>query len=361
MPNYILYTPDVETIQPDENELHQKIIDLMSKGMANVREKTGKNVRISHGKAFGVLKGQLVVNPGLPLELAQGLFAQPGTYQVLVRMANAPGEITDDSKVTSARGMSLKVLGVPGPKLNGQTDNTQDWVLDTGKEFFVSAAKDFPSAFKPNAEIAPKLSDSVKGAVSSVAMAAAEGLSALGVTSQKLDFFGHPQKDPMSEAYYSQTPQRHGEYVAKLGIVPDTPSMKALAEQKFDPKTPDALRDATVDFFSAQPAEFSVRIQLNTGLDEMPVEDAQASWPETLSQYQEVGRLILPLQTGWDPTLDNFVEDFSFNPANTVEAHRPLGSIARARLAVYKALAERRVSGNGQAISHIESTDQVPA
>ncbi len=351
----------METIEPDEQETHGKIIELMSKGVANVRENIGKSVRISHAKAFGVLKGQLVVRPDLPYELAQGIFVKPATYHVLVRMANAPGEINDDSKITSARGMSIKVLGVPGPKLANETDNTQDWVLDTGKEFFVSTAKAFPSAFKPNAEIAPKLSDTVKGAVSSVAKVTAEGLSAIGITSQKLDFFGHPQKDPMAEAYFSQTPQRHGEYVAKLGVYPDTPKMKALADADFDPKTPDALREATVDFFGAAPAEFSVRVQLNTGLEDMPVEDAQAQWPETLSQYTEVARLILPMQTGWDPALDGFIENFSFNPANSIEAHRPLGSIARARLAVYKALANLRLNDNHQTVSHINDIKQVPA
>lgn len=361
MPNYLLYTPDVETIEPDEHETHQKIVDLMSKGLENVREKTGKAVRISHAKAFGVLKGQLVINADLPTQLAQGLFAKPGTYQVLVRMANAPGELNDDSKVTTARGMSLKVLGVSGPKLNNATDDTQDWVLDTGKEFFVPNAKAFPSAFKPNAEIAPNLSDTVKGAVSSVAEVTGKGLSALGITSQKLDFFGHPQKHPMAEAYYSQTPQRHGQYVAKLGVFPDTPGMEALAEQEFDPKTPDALREATVDFFRSNPAEFSVRVQLNTGLDEMPVEDAQKEWPETLSQYTEVARLVLPVQAGWDPALDGFIENFSFNPANSLEAHRPLGSISRARLVAYKALSDLRHRDNNQTITQVTNLNEVPA
>ena len=361
MPNYLLYSPDIETIQPDEPETHQKIVDLMSKGVGIVREKTGKSVRISHGKTFGVLKGTLVVEPNLPAELAQGIFAKPATFEVLVRMAAAPGEITDDSKVTSARGMSIKILGVEGPKLVNETDNTQDWVLDTGKEFLAANAKEFLLAFKPNAEIAPKLSDSVKGVVASVAEATATGLKAVGITSQKLDFYGHKQKDPMGEPYFSQTAQRHGAYVAKLGVYPDTPGMKALAEQDFDPQTPDALREATVAFFQSHPAEFSVRIQLNTGLDAMPIEDAQAAWSEEASQYVEVARLILPVQTGWDPALDGFIENFSFNPANSLEAHRPLGSIARARLVAYRALADLRLRQNGESMSHATSTQQVPA
>ncbi len=361
MPNYLLYTPEVETIEPDEQETFQKITDLMSKGVANVRQEFGKSVRISHAKAFAVLKGTLVVEANLPRELAQGIFAKPATYQVLVRMANAPGEINDDSKVTSARGMSIKVLGVDGPKLTNHTDNTQDWVLDTGKEFLAGNAKEFLLAFQPNALIAPKLSDTVKGAVSSIAEATNKGLNALGVESQKLDFFGHKQKDPMSEPYFSQVPQRHGEYIAKLGVFPDTPGMKALADQDFDPKTPDALRDATRAFFQSHQAEFSVRIQLNTGLDDMPVENAQAHWPESLSQYTEIARLILPVQSGWDPALDGFIENFSFNPANSLEAHRPLGSVSRARLVVYKTLSDLRHRDNNQPTTTVNDTSKVPA
>ena len=361
MPNYLRYSPEVETIQPDEEETFGKIVDLMSKGVGIVREKEGKSVRISHGKAFGVLKGKLTVSPGLPRELAQGIFAQPGTYDVLVRMATAPGEITDDSKVTSARGMAIKVLGVSGAKIANHTDNTQDWVLDTGKEFIASTAATFLQAFKPNAQIAPRLSDSVKGAVASVAEATHTALAAVGVESQKLDFFGHKQMDPMSEPYFSQCAQRHGEYVAKLGVFPDTPGQKALAEQEFDPKTPNALREATAAYFKQHPAEFSVRVQLNTGLDEMPVEDAMAHWPESGSQYSEVARLVLPVQSGWDPALDDFVEDVSFNPANSLEAHRPLGSVNRARLVAYKALAELRTRQNGQSIRTVESASAIPA
>lgn len=361
MPEFLRYSPDVETIEAHESETHSQIVEIMSKGVANVREGLGKSVRISHGKTFGVLKGRLEVKSNLPSEYAQGIFSKPGKYEVLVRMANAPGEINDDSKLQTARGMSIKVLRVEGPKLRNETDNTQDWVLDTGKEFFVPNAKMFVQAFKPNAEIAPKLSDTVKGVVSSVAKVTAEGLKAVGIESQKLDFYGHEQKDPMAEPYFSQTAMRHGEYVAKLGVYPDTPTMEELQQREFQPEDYDALREATRRFFAANHAEFSVRVQLCTNLEEMPVEDAQAAWSEEASPYVEVARLYLPSQIGWTPELDEFVENFSFNPANSIEDHRPLGSIARARLVAYKAIADLRLQQNGETMSHIEDTSAVPA
>lgn len=115
MPNYLLYRDDLETIAPDENETEQKIVEVMTQGMEMARQKYGRSVRISHAKAHALLKGELIVEDGLPLQLAQGLFSQPGRYEVLVRMAQAPGELLDDSKLSTDRGMSVKILGVKGP------------------------------------------------------------------------------------------------------------------------------------------------------------------------------------------------------------------------------------------------------
>lgn len=358
---YTLYRDDIETIESDEQETHDKIIELMTEGMHLVREKSGENVRISHAKAYGLLKGELIVDKNLPPELAQGLFAHPGTYPVLVRLSTAPGEINDDSKINTARGMAIKIFNVQGLKLPDHAEDTQDFVLDTGKQFINSGAKAFLQTFKPNAKIAPKLSDSVKGAVSEVSRVTNAALNAVGLNSEKLDFFGHEKKHPMGEAYYSQTPYRFGEYVAKIGVIPDTPGLKALFDEGYDPETPDAFREATNEFFRAQPAEFIVAAQLNTDLDQMPIEDAQAEWPETLSQYQPLARLILPEQTAFDSAKNAFFEDLSFSPAHALAAHRPLGSVNRARLAAYRALSQKRFSENHKSTEEITSPSGVPA
>ena len=361
MPNYLMYRDDLETIAPDESETEQKIITVMTDGMEMARQKYGRSVRISHAKAHALLKGELIIQDGLPQELAQGLFAQPGRYEVLVRMAQAPGELLDDSKLSTDRGMSVKVLGAKGPKLDGHTADTQDWVFDVGKQFLASGMKEFLQAFKPNAEIAPKLSDSVKGAVSTVARATNTVLNAVGANSEKLGFYGHPVVHPASEEYYSQVAYRYGDYVAKLGFFPVSAGLEALQDKPFDPETPDALRDAMNAFFKQNPAEFELRVQLNTGLEDMPIEDAQAKWSESESQYRTVARLVLPVQTAWDPAKDGYFEDLTFSPGHGLAAHRPLGGINRARLVVYKALAARRFADNGKKAEVPTSLEQVPA
>ena len=360
MPAYLLYRDDLEEVASDEDETNQKIVEVMTKGMHLVREKYGRSVRVSHGKAHGLLKGSLEVMDGLPAELAQGLFARPGRYEVLVRMAQQPGELLDDSKFSVDRGMSVKVLGVEGPKIQGHTAATQDWLFDVGKQFLAGGPKEFLQAFKPNAELAPKLPESAKSAVSVTARATNAALSAVGANSEKLAFYGHPVKHPLTEPYFSQVPYRYGDYVAKLGFFPVSASLKALGEEPFDPQTQDALRDALNEYFRINPAEFELRVQLNTGVDEMPIENAQAEWPEDSSPYRAVARLLIPPQTAWDPARDGYFEDLSFSPGHALAAHRPLGGINRSRLVAYKALAQTRLADNGKGQEKPASLQEVP-
>ncbi len=267
----------------------------MTDGQNITREKYGKSVRISHAKAHGLLKGELIVDEGLPPELAQGLFAKPGTYPIVVRLATAPGEYTDDSKISTVRGMSVKVFNVEGPHLPPFEDiTTQDFVFDTGKTFITSGPKAFLQAFKPNAEIAPKLSDDVKGVVSDLARGTNAVLNMFGANSEKLDFYGHEKKHPMAEAYFSQTPFRYGGYVAKIGFVPSTPTLAELAQLPFDPQTPDALREETVRYFKTNGARFDVAVQLSTDLETMPVEDPMVEWSEEESPYRAVAQIVIP-------------------------------------------------------------------
>lgn len=363
MPTYLLYTPGIEKPTEKEQETVQKIIDLMAEGHSKTEKKYGRSMRISHAKAHAILRGKLIVHEDLPSELAQGLFTTPGTYDVLVRMASAPGEMLDDSKVNATRGMAVKVFGVEGEKVPGHTENTQDFVFAPGKTFIAKDAAAFLQAFKPNAEIAPMLSDTTKGVVSSVARATNSVLNMFGVDSAKLDFFGHKIINPLGEANYSQTAFRYGDYVCKMGIIPDTPALKGLAEDKnYKQETPDAMRQACNAYLKANEAEYSFQVQLNTGLDEMPIEDATAEWPELNSMYQEVARLVIPPQTAYDTAKDQYVEPLSFSPDHALVAHQALGSVNRARRAAYAALSKIRRADSGTATpAEPENTDGLAA
>ena len=131
---YLRYSPDIETPEHDEQESIDGIIQGMTQESQTVEKRDGHAVRASHAKSTACVIGKLIVAPGLPPELAQGLFAEPGTFDVAVRFAQGPGEKLGD-RVSTHRGMSIKVFGVEGAKLPGHDAPTQDFVLASGTTF----------------------------------------------------------------------------------------------------------------------------------------------------------------------------------------------------------------------------------
>ena len=347
MTSYVRYRAGVEVV-PEE-------IDTVSK-------KEGHSMRGSHAKATGYLTGELTVKSGLPEELAQGLFAQAGTYEVLVRLAQGPGELLDDS-VSIHRGMSVRILGVPGESIpESRQSGIQDWLFATGSAFANSTAKTFLANFKGIAASA-SLPQAVKGAVSAIARAAESGLEALGMTSATLDFLGHPSRHPLADNYFSQAPIRFGDYIAKMAFVPSNATLAAIGEDAIDASgRPNAFRDAVVSHFASNEAAFDIRVQLCTDLDAMPVENANAQWSQDDSPYRTVATIRLPRQVAYNEARRlYFDESIGFQPAYALAAHRPLGGIMRARIAAYGPLQDYRRCINGAMATAPKSLSDVPA
>ncbi len=359
--SYVPYTDGIETPAADETEVIGNIIQAMTRESQTVAARDGKTVRASHAKSTGLLKGELRVLDGLPSALAQGLFARPGIHPVVVRLAQGPGEVLSDS-VSTHRGMSVKVFGVDGPKLGGHEGNdTQDFVLATGPAFPQSGASTFLVAIK-GLEKGTALPEAAKQAVSTANRAANAVVQALGGDSPTLGFFGHTKRSPLADAYFSQAALRWGSYIAKVGVFPVSPDLVAMVDQTLDTGADhDAFRTAVVTHMRTHGAEFELRVQLCTDLDKMPVEDASVPWAEDESPYVAVARLVLPPQDAYSPARQAYFDDvLSFQPAHTLQAHRPLGSLMRARLATYQALSAYRHGQNHQTQIEPSGVDQVP-
>lgn len=345
----VRYHPDVEQIEPGEEEVFEKIIAVMRRGNKAASARHGRALRASHAKAHGLVRGELQVLEGLPPELRQGIFAASRSFPTVVRLSHVPGEILDDRKVSNPRGMALKIFDVEGEMLPGdEGERTQDWILDTGKVFIAPGAKTFLAQITAT-EAAIALPEGVKSAVSTAAQAANQALHAVGLDSANLDFYGHPALHPLGEAYYSQCPIRFGDYIAKLAVIPDNPpALRALVGRAITLGDEDALRHAVQDYFRVHPAEYIVAVQLCTDLDRVPVENANVEWPEDESPYRPVARLILPPQEVFSRERQEAVDDgLSFCPAHSLAAHRPLGSIMRARMQAYEVLGRERLERNG--------------
>ncbi|HEV7438024.1 MAG TPA: catalase family protein, partial [Methylobacterium sp.] len=319
-------------------------------------------VRASHAKVSGVAVGTLEILPDLPPELRQGLFASGETRPAVVRFAQGPGEILKDS-VSTHRGMAIKVFGVEGEKLPGHVAPTQDFVLATGPVFPNPDAKGFLGSMK-QLEMGTKAPEAVKAAVAQTARALDSVVKAVkGESAPLLDFFGHRPLHPLAEPYYSQAALRYGDHVAKIAAFPVSPAQAALAAEDLHPgEDPDVFRHAVIAYLKGEDAVFEIRVQLCLDLDAMPVEDASKRWDEDLSPYRTVARLVLPAQDAGSEARRTYADDvLAFRPAHSLAAHRPLGSVMRARLETYQALSRFRHARNDVAEVEPASIEAVPA
>ena len=359
---YLPYRDDIETPEPNEQESIDGIIAGMTQETRTVEKRDGHAVRASHAKSTACVTGELVVADDLPPELAQGLFAKPGRFAVAVRFAQGPGEKLGD-RVSTHRGMAIKVFGVDGERLAGHDAPTQDFVLASGTTFPAGTAAGFLSQAKKIGATTP-MPEGVKSAAASVARNINRVLNAIGAgPSPTLDFYGHPFSHPLAETYFSQCPVRYGGHVAKLGAFPVAAEQRALADWRLDPhQDEDGFRHAAVDYFDGDEAVFELRAQLWTDADAQPIEDTSIDWPVADSPYRTIATIRLPRQAAYGPDrVRYFDEVMTFRPAHSLAAHRPLGGVMRARMQVYQALSDVRHRDTGIPAANTARIEDIPA
>jgi catalase len=344
----VRYSPAIEQVQPDEGETiagleaqFRKILDTTSKDYEHA-------VRAVHAKGHGLARGTLRIAEGLPAELAQGLFATPGEYEAILRFSTNAGDILDDS-IRLSRGVALKVLGVAGERLPGsEGDSTQDFVMVNAPAF----AAPNPKMFLANLKMLAATTDTAeagKKLLSAVLRGFETVLEAVGTESAMLKTLGGAKPvHPLGATYFSQTPFRYGEHVAKFQLMPVS-GIKDFADATINATgRPDAIREAMNELLPENGGVWELRVQLCTDLETMPIEDASVVWDEEASPFRTVATLTVPPQTAWVHGESEREEDrLAFSPWHGLAAHQPLGSVNRARKDPYRMSAEYRSRFNG--------------
>ena len=344
----VRYTPSLEHHEPDEAAVDAEIVETLGK-ISETTLQNGKHaLRSVHAKSHGLLIGELTIRDHLPPELAQGLFAKPATYPVVMRLSTTPGDILEDS-VSTPRGLAIKIIGVEGVRVPGSdTDVTQDFVLLNSPAFIAPDPKGFLSSLKL-LEPTTDTMESVKKLTSAVARGAEAVVEAVGGKSATLTSLGgHPETHILGETFYSATPILYGDYIAKFGVFPTSANLTELTNKRLTNNgEPNMLRNLVVDFFSKNSATWEIRAQLCTNLDTMPIEDASVEWPEKQSPYISIGTITVRPQDSWhEDKIDAIDERLSFNPWHALAAHRPLGAVNRARKPAYAVSANFRAENN---------------
>ena len=357
----VRFSPSVERPDADEAETTRALIATMR----YINEKTwadgGHAIRSVHAKTHGILQGYLDVDADLPDDLAQGLFAKPGRYPVVMRFSTIPGDILDDS-VSTPRGLAIKVIGVEGERLEGsEGDVTQDFLLINGPAFGAPDPKKFLSVVRllarttDRAQRFKKILSTVMRQVQK-AVVAATGHPNTTVA----NLGGQPETHILGETYYSQAPLRFGDFIAKISVAPTSAELQALVQAPLNVNgIPNGLREAVLDFFGKNGGAWDVRAQLCTDLDHMPIENAAAVWSEEVSPFRRIARISVEPQLAWSEARSSAVDDgMSFAPWHGLAAHRPLGGIMRVRKAVYEEAKKFRAERNGRVIQ--EPHEMVP-
>ena len=279
-----------------------------------------------------------------------------------MRISTNPGDILDDS-IGLPRGLALKLIGVPGDRLPGsEAETTQDFVLVNGPVFTAPDAKAFLKNLKLLAKTTDK-AESAKKALSGVLRTVEAGLEAVGLPSATLQQLGGaPQVHPLGETYYSQTAYRYGDHIAKIGLFPVSPALTQLTGDTINAADrPDAIRAAVSEVLIEQGGTWDLRVQLNTDLDAMPVEDPTKQWDEKASPFVTVATVQVEPQIGWRHGETERTDDaLAYNIWHGVAAHRPLGGINRARRDTYRFSADFRGRFNGCPLHEPSALADVP-
>ncbi|KQT41970.1 catalase [Aureimonas sp. Leaf454] len=343
----VRYSPDIETIADDETETISQLNATFDTILETTSKDYGHAVRSVHAKAHGILEGRLAVRDGLPPELAQGLFAKPGEHKVYMRLSTNAGDILPDA-ISLPRGLALKVLDVEGERLPGAEGTTQDFVMVNGPVFQTKTADQFLGNLKLLAKTTDRL-EGTKTVMSSVLRGVTTALEAVGIESPKLQSLGGaPNVDPLGETYYSVTPFRYGDHIAKFSLAPISPALTALTGTEIDAsERENAIRETVQANMRETSGCWELRVQLCHDLEKQPVEDPTVEWTAEEAPFFPVATITVDPQDSWDAARVQAVDDgMRFSVWTGLAAHRPLGNINRARKDTYRHSADVRAGFN---------------
>jgi hypothetical protein len=321
-----------EKLLPDEEAWLDSIIDSFEKQM-RLLWKPGMFERGGNTKTHGIVRGEFIIHDGLPPELRRGIYAQPQTFRAWVRFSGPGPYITPDIDDVGFMSISIKLMGVPGPKLADEKFTLDMFAIST------------PTFVTPDTIANSQLQiASVKNA-SIFYFLNLRDSHVLDLIMQSL--WIKTQSSPLEAPYFSCVPYLMGEGQAmQYSVWPTTKRRTHIPRLPLRPPN-DYLRNAMVARLAEEAVELEIRVQLQTHAHRMPLENAAVLWPEKLSPRIPVATLRLPRQKFDSLAQLDFARQLSYNPWHCIAEHRPLGNQNRARRRMYATLSKLRHEMNG--------------
>ena len=307
-----------EVIGPDEAAVTSEFIAFLE-AASRRRHPDGPVRRFNQGRAAGCVEAEFTVAAGLPAALRVGVFGTPGTYRAYIRFANAS---SDSDREKDVRGMSISLADVPGENLTAGC-RSQDFVLNSHPVMVAPDAKEFMAFLEAN---------EAGGLRRILYFAAHPALARIGLAAQQ------HHSCHLDIPYFSATPYLFGSGRAVKYIV--RPRSNRTSPMP-SPLTDHYLDEALRTHLEAADATFDFLVQFQTDPDRMPIEDATVEWKEEESPAVAVASIRIPRQQVAGPDAPA-CEASAFDPWHALVEHRPLGSLNRARRAIYPALRDFR-------------------
>ena len=331
-----------------ERELVLKSIEAVET-VIRLRAKDKNNIgRGDHAKSLGCYDAKFTVSgPDVVRVEDRAGIAKPEnlgkTFEAVVRFSNSePKDVSDYRSVTM--GLAIKV------RLDGAKHLKEEFLFDGGEEqdfiaggletFVARSIEDYADLFQ--LRIHPILN------AAAIGLRHPKAFTVFGIE-PKLRVTSSAAPMVLEKPFWSLLPYAWGDVAVKFRFDPLHPFDRSKAN--FSKSDRDYQTKVVTEFLESNEICYVMKVQARPRArsdDErmlidrtFPIEDAMVQWPEAAgagnllsAKFHEVARVKIERRS--KPRDAHDCERLAFNPWNGLKAHQPLGSLSRARLAVYK-------------------------
>lgn len=330
-PNKMVY-PSIdpglsESLYPNEAAMAEEISDVIEKSIRK-QYSVGTALRDAHPKAHGCVRAEFQIRETLPKNLAQGIFIPGKTYQAWIRFSNGSRDATQADIKKDARGMAIKVLGIPGKKLLEDESSTQDFIMINHPVFFANDPDRYLALMQDiNSE------NFFRKFHIPFALGPKGTLIALNLKTKI--------SNPLQTRYWSMVPYQLGLGSDRQAVKYSARACSPIADPIPDQPSHDFLREALRNSLQKDDACMEFLVQARTS-NAMSVEDSMTEWKESQAPFYPVANIHIPKQIFDTPDQNKFCEDLSFTPWHALPEHKPLGIINRLRKVIYERISRVR-------------------
>jgi hypothetical protein len=312
-----------EHLYPDESAIANQLSVVIEESLRK-KYSAGTARRDAHPKAHGCVKAEISIVDTLPAAFAKGMFIPGKTYQAWIRFSNGSADPTRADIKGDARGMAIKVLGVPGKKLleDEAEATTQDFIMINHPVFFATDPARYLSFIND-----ANSDHFYRKLLIPFDLGAKGTLIALKTGSSKI-------ANPVQARYWSMVPYQLGTGDDRQVVKYSARGCSATTDPLPENPEHDFLRVALRHTLQSGDACMEFLVQPRTS-DNMDVEDSRIEWKEAAAPFYKIATIRIPQQTFDTPEQNTFCENLSFTPWHALPEHKPLGVTNRLRKVIY--------------------------